>query len=260
MDKIKFLKNNNNVYELNILNISENIVQLSFSSSIPSTDILLGGFYIINENNEKNMSSDYYHGYNTVYKVVDENTIMLSNDGSVYVEPETPDIPDEPETPLEPYIPTLEDVKNSKIAELSAICNQNILNGVDVEINDVVEHFSYTEEDQVNLKEIFDLCLQTNTDMYYHADNESCKLYTVEQIINIYTTATTNKMHNITYFNQLKMYIETLEDKETVNAVTFGQELTGDYLNTYNSSMQQAQLLLEKLLSQRQAILSGSDE
>ena len=92
--------------------------------------------------------------------------------------------------------------------------------------------------------------------MYYHADGESCKLYTVEQIIAIYSTASTNKMHHTTYFNQLKLYTESLESIDDVNDVTYGQELTGEYLETYNASMAQAQLVLETLLSKRASDIS----
>lgn len=35
------------------------------------------------------MSGNYYHGYNTIFKNVDDNTVLLSDDGSVYVENDT---------------------------------------------------------------------------------------------------------------------------------------------------------------------------
>ncbi len=54
------------------------------------------------------------------------------------------------------------------------------------------------KKDQTNIKELFDLAIQTNVPMYYHSDGNSCKLYTVKQIIELYTTADMNKMHHIT--------------------------------------------------------------
>ena len=90
--------------------------------------------------------------------------------------------------------------------------------------------------------------MQTNVPLYYHADGESCKLYTVEQIVNIYTTNATNKMHHITYFNQLKLYVNTLETNEEVELVNYGDELTGEYLKTYNDAMVQANIGLTTLL------------
>lgn len=245
MDKIVFLSGSN-IFNAFIIIASNNVIKIIFENETPDASILLSGFNIINEHNGNNMSDDYYHKYNTLYLKIDENTVMLSNNGSLYVSPE--DTGTDDNIIIEPHIPTLAEAKQSKITELSSICNMSIVTGIDLVIDDKTEHFSYTNEDQVNIKELFDLVLQTNTPMYYHADGESCKLYTAEQIISLYTTAATNKMHHTTYLNQLKMYIETLEDTDTVNGITYGQELTGIYLNTYNNAMAQANLSLEALL------------
>lgn len=317
MNKLKFLNSSNDIISNVIVKqINNNIIKLIFNDEIPDDDLLSCGFEIINEFNNKNMTGDYYYGYITIYRRFDdEMSILLSNDGSVYVEPEVPEyvepeivvlfnaetggsldgeerqvvenyedlfvptpVPNSnyefvkwnPEIPTSGtiennitftaefvYVPTLEEVKTSKINTFSNMCSMAITNGVDVAFaEDNVEHFSYTEEDQVNLKEIFDLAVQTNVPMYYHADGKGCKLYTVEQIIAIYTSATTNKMHHTTYFNQIRMYINSLETKEEVEVVEYGQELTGEYLQTYNKSMAQAQLVLEALLAKRATILA----
>lgn len=237
---IKFLKSNDYI-ELDLTCISSTMIKFVFENNRPSDDILLSGFEVLNENTFENQSDDYYHGYTTLYRDIDENTVILSNDGSVYVEPE-------PVPEPEPYVPTLEEIKDLKVQSLSSICKQSIINGVDVEIDGVVEHFSYDEEDQVNIKELFDLAMQTNVPLYYHADGESCKLYTVEQIVSIYTTNATNKMHHITYFNQLKLYVNSLETIEEVKTVNYGDELTGEYLQTYNDAMAQANVGLTTLL------------
>ena len=88
MEKIKFLLDESeNIYNTKILNVSKSVIKITFTNNIPTDDILLNGFYIINENNNKNMSGDYYNLYNTLYRKIDDNTFMLSNDGSVYTEP-----------------------------------------------------------------------------------------------------------------------------------------------------------------------------
>ena len=147
------------------------------------------------------------------------------------------------------------DAKVAKINECSKICNEMIVNGMDVEINGEVEHFSYKDEDQMNIKELFDLSAQINVSMFYHADNCNCKAYTSDEIINIYASACVNKNHHITYFNQLKQYINSLETLDEIEAVTYGQELSGEYLDTYNAAMSQAQVVLETLLAIRAANL-----
>ena len=147
--------------------------------------------------------------------------------------------------------------KANKISECSTICNKMITDGIDVKIDGVIEHFSCKEEDQMNIKELFDLSGQTNVPMYYHADGKSCKAYTTEQIISIYATACTNKNHHTTYFNQLRQYINSLKTIEEVNAITYGQELPTMYLEIYNGAMAQAQLVLETLLEKRALMLNN---
>lgn len=223
-------------------------IEFPESDEIVDTDLFTDGFVEVNEHNSF-VQADF-GAMKYVYRDFGDGLkyALTDTEDDVYVE--LPEI-ETPIEPSEPYVPTLDDVKKSKINELSRICNQSIVNGVNVEIDGVMEHFSYKDEDQVNIKEIFDLAVQTNIPMYYHADGASCKLYTVEQIITLYSTASTNKMHHTTYFNQLKLYVETLETNENVNDVVYGQELTGTYLETYNNSMMQAQLVLETLLSKR---------
>lgn len=96
MDKISFLLESNKTYDTNILNVSQNTIKIVFHNDIPSNSTLLSGFYIVNEHNGKNMSGDSYHKYNTLYKKVDDITFMLSNDESVYIEPETNNTEDIP--------------------------------------------------------------------------------------------------------------------------------------------------------------------
>lgn len=234
LEKIRFLKSEKYI-EASII-INNNLAKITFSNNRPSEDILLSGFEILNEYTFENQSNDEYYKFTTLYQNVSENTVILSNDGSIYTEPQE-------------LIITLEELKKQKIQLLSSICRQKIIEGVDVEINGISEHFSYNDNDQVNIKELFDLALKTNVSLYYHADGESCKLYTVEQIVSIYTTNATNKMHHITYFNQLKLYVNSLNTKEAVDVISYGDKLTGSYLQTYNEALSQANIGLTTLLS-----------
>ena len=246
MEKIRFY-NTNTIYEGVTDFVNKNVIVINFKDNIPTVDEISNGFEILNENNDFVQAE--YPEYATLYRTYEEEPmrVEISNDGSVYVEPVIP--------APEPYVPTLEEVKAMKVNELSYTCSNLIINGVDIEIDGEMEHFSYKDEDQVNIKEIFDLAVQTNVPMYYHADGEACKLYTVEQIIELYATATTNKMHHTTYFNQMKLYVESLKTADEVNAVVYGQELTGEYLEIYNASMAQSQMVLEALLEKRAKML-----
>ena len=224
---------------------------------IPDESVLLSGFKELNEHNYIEQSD--YSDMRYIYLVSNEkNSYTLTNDEEdVYVEPDNSNDnesggqvgnDDFNHEDYPPYIPQPEEVRYSKVRELSHICNERIIGGITLFINGNAEHFSYTEEDQTNIKELFDLALQTNVPLYYHSDDNSCKLYSVEQIVQLYTQAAMNKMHHITYFNQIKMYINTLDDCDSIYAVEYGTPLEGEFLETYNAAMAQARLGMETLL------------
>lgn len=224
------------------------------NDSIPDESILLSGFVELNEHNYLEQSD--FSDMNYLYRKIDDVTYILTRDESdIYIEPEVSDgfYPDftHEDFVYEEYIPTLDEVRNAKISNLSSICYQKIINGIDIDINGVSEHFSYTEEDQTNIKELFDLAVQTNTPLYYHSNGNSCKLYSVEQIIELYIKSVMNKMHHITYFNQLKMYINTLSNSDAINTIEYGMELIGEYLDTYTAAMAQAKVGMETLLKEK---------
>lgn len=144
---------------------------------------------------------------------------------------------------------TLEEAREIKIAELAATCEQMIVAGVDVEIGDEIEHFSYTNEDQANIDDLVNMVTSTGLDQPYHADNKICKLYTPAQIFAIYSAEKVNKTHHITYNNSLKACILDLDTKEAIEAVEYGQNLTGKYLENYNAMMAQAKAITEAVLA-----------
>ena len=90
------------------------------------------------------VEADTLTGYNTVYRQID-NTVWLSNDGSVYQEPV-------PMPEPEPYDPPLSDLQAAKKVEMSADCERLIYSGVSVTLADgSTEHYALTIEDQLNL-------------------------------------------------------------------------------------------------------------
>lgn len=85
----------------------------------------------------------------------------------------------------------------------------------------------------------------------YHADGESCRLYEPDEIASIYVLEETNLTHNTTYHNQLKLYIQTLTTKAEIEEVKYGEtELTGEYLETYNMIMAQAQEVIRHFIGE----------
>lgn len=241
---------NDQIYEFDDISVYDNIIKINFDKNVDMSslieDMSIFDSIIILTRSESQCGK--YDGYNTIYKKDEEfNILMLSNDGSIYIEPEPIDPnPIDPE-PVPPE-PTLEEIKSKKITELSEICNFNIVHGVYMEIDGEQKLFSYKTEDQSNLLNALQIAIATQMSMPYHADGENCRLFTPEEITTLYVNEMTNLTHHQTYTNQMKMYINSLENKEDVEAVYYGVELTGKYLDTYNMIMEQSKLVVQKYL------------
>lgn len=206
------------------------------------------GFIELNEYNFVKQSD--YSDMKYIYEKRNNKTVVLSNlESDKYVTPIIPEIV-KPEIVPDKPVTTLKDTKFLKINELSSVCKTQIIGGVSIDIDGVKEHFSYAIEDQQNIEKIFNMVSKTKNGAYYHQDGGGCKYYSAEQLIKLYVTETTNQMHHSTYFNQLKMYINNMDNINEVNAVYYGQELTGQYLETYNMAMEQHNKNIALLLSE----------
>ena len=65
----------------------------------------------------------------------------------------------------------------------------------------------------------------------------------------IYVQSQTLITMQTTYHNLLKQYVESLETAEEVLAVTYGQDLTGDYLTQYAEKLAVAQAQMEAVVA-----------
>ena len=190
----------------------------------------LSGFHIL-----KNKAPyGKYEDFTTLYRSF-EGGYQLSDDGSVYVEPE-------PVPEPEPYEPTLDELKQQKINEVSSICKETIYAGVDVELpTGSTEHFSLKEEDQINL---FGKQAQITAgvkQLEYHQDGHPCRYYTVDEMTAIITAAMQFVSYHTTYCNSLYTWINAVEEKEELEKITYGASIPAEYqsevLQTYLLSM-----------------------
>lgn len=148
----------------------------------------------------------------------------------------------------------LDTAREAKISEMSAACNAAIVAGLDVQLpSGETEHFDYSERDQINIKEMFDAVLMGATMYPYQSEDGRCRTYTAAEILTIYPALAGNKTAQLTYYHQLKDYIGTLETAEEIEAVTYGQPLTGEYLDHYNEMVavaaEQMQTVISKITS-----------
>lgn len=147
----------------------------------------------------------------------------------------------------------LPSIKQSKIAELSNMCNESINQGMEIQLSaEVKEYFTYSIDDQANISEMFNALILGAESYPYHASGAECRMYTPSEIVTMYSSLSGLKTHHLTYYNQLRAYVESLNDAKAIQAVTYGQELTGDYLAKYNQLVAQAQVEMAKVLANLQ--------
>lgn len=138
---------------------------------------------------------------------------------------------------------------SNKLSELSSACNAVITAGADVRLSDgSTARFSYSLEDQSNVSEMFNAVLMGATSYPYHADGDGCRMYSAADITTIYLALSSLKTGQTTYYNQLRQYVQTLETVPKINAVKYGDALAGEYLETYNTLLTQAQTEMQKIL------------
>ena len=143
----------------------------------------------------------------------------------------------------------IEEERGRKITELSDACNLLITKGAEVQLsNKEKKNFSYSIEDQSNISEMFNAVIMGATSYPYHANGETCMMYSAADIVLIYTTLSSLKTAQTTYYNQLRQYIYTLNKFKDIESVTYGQELTGEYLETYTELISNAKIEMDKVL------------
>lgn len=165
----------------------------------------------------------------------DGGTVYLSNDGSIYHEPE-------PVIPPEPYVPTPEELlleaQTAKKREIAEACERRIYTGVSVTLADgTVEHYSLTEHDQINLfgKQV-QLAAGAET-LEYHADGQPFRYYSAADMQSIIQAAMWHVSYHTTYCNALNMWIAGCQTADDVWSIFYGADVPKEYrsevLNTY---------------------------
>ena len=140
-------------------------------------------------------------------------------------------------------------LKQEKITALSAICEQTIYNGLELELSAGKERFEYKGKDQTNIKAMFDAVVFGATCYPYQSEDGNCRVYNAQDIITLYTSLEGLRTAQLTYYHQLKDLVNTLETAQGINAVTYGQPLEGEYLQHYNKMLAVAQEQMQLVLS-----------
>ena len=119
---------------------------------------------------------------------------------------------------------------------------------MDVETSKGKQHFSYKDEDQRNLKTLFDTAMATQMDVPYHADGCECMLYSWKELVQIYVALQTNLLYHTTYVNALHSLVRGLNSKEQIKAVTYGQAVEGEISESMKAALAQGQVVMDAIL------------
>lgn len=118
----------------------------------------------------------------------------------------------------------LEQYKKRKIKEMCSICQTTITDGI--EYHD--EHYRLNMTDQINLNTLGALA-QTGKDVFYHADDKICRIYSPEEMTGLIQKATQHIIYHTTYFNLLKHSILEMSDINEIKNIEYGMKLFSEY-------------------------------
>lgn len=143
----------------------------------------------------------------------------------------------------------IEVIRGAKIAEISDACNAAIVAGIDIELGGDTEHFNLSIEDQSNIANLFRVVELGGTEFPYQADGGVCRIYTAQEIAQIYIAAQSAITSHTTYHNALKAYVQSLKDVEQISTVTYGMELPQEFASEMNTKLSVAQEQMEAIVA-----------
>lgn len=140
-------------------------------------------------------------------------------------------------------------IKAAKIKEISTACNAVIVSGFDIELNGESVHFNLSIEDQSNIANLFRVVELGGTEFPYQADGGVCRIYSAQEIAQIYIQSQTLITTQTTYHNALKAYVQSLDDADTIAAVTYGMTLPEAYAAQVMEKLNVAQTQMTAILA-----------
>lgn len=137
----------------------------------------------------------------------------------------------------------------AKLAEISNMCNAVIVAGVDIELGEESVHFNLSIEDQSNINNLFRVVELGGSEFPYQSDGGVCRVYSANEIVQIYIAAQTLITTQTTYHNELKQYVQSLDNAEAISSVEYGMTLPGPYLTEMNEKLAVAQQQMQAILT-----------
>lgn len=124
----------------------------------------------------------------------------------------------------EPDNRPFEEIQTEKLSNLSEICNQTIVAGMDVETTEGIEHFSLEETDQINLTTALSAIEQGAKGYPYHADKKLCRMFTAVELKAIAEKATAHKLYHTTLCNHLLILARRATTTAELDKITYSAD------------------------------------
>ena len=124
----------------------------------------------------------------------------------------------------EPDNRSFEEIQTEKLSNLSEICNQTIVAGMDVETTEGMEHFSLEETDQINLTTALSAIEQGAKGYPYHADKKLCRMFTAVELKAIAKKATAHKLYHTTLCNHLLILARRATTTAELDNITYSAD------------------------------------
>jgi hypothetical protein len=116
---------------------------------------------------------------------------------------------------------------------MSEICKNSIFNGV-VFKN---KKYSLGLDDQTNITNL-SILASAGQDVPYHADGEECEVIPAQEFVEFASYCQQFKLCHLTYYNQLKQYVNSLTNIEDILSVNYGMELPTEYMEKIHTLTQ----------------------
>ncbi len=123
----------------------------------------------------------------------------------------------------------IEAFRTVKKKELSAMCEETIYAGIDVDVSGEVQHFSLTEKDQINLFGKQAQLAAGVTQLEYHKDGSLCVFYSAEDMTAIITAAMSFVSYHTTYCNSLFAWLTACTKASEINEIVYGVQIPTEY-------------------------------
>ena len=151
---------------------------------------------------------------------------------------------------------SLEELRTYKLQKVSEDCSADIYAGDTITLPDgSSQHFNYNMHDQLNLDELFILCLvapEIET-LPYHQTYSDSRFYDKNSIITIVSTLMLRKTQLITYCNQLAQYIRSITDRDELMEVEYGMELPEEYqdkvVEIMSGTLEQVEAFINRIIN-----------